>query len=98
MDDVDMLILPHLDDLVEESDDSQEVVSRLLSIKHDGGKWWIFHGEILKTKEQFRESGKLWYLGDAMRKSGLDISRWDNGGFGEVVQKCIEFQVEVVWT
>ena len=43
-------------------------------------------------------SCKLVHLADAMRASGLDVSKWDDFDFVDVVQKCIQFKVGVVWT
>ncbi|AMQ10517.1 hypothetical protein [Brazilian marseillevirus] len=70
--------------------------SKLLKVKYDG-KWCIFRCYDLDKEEEFRESGKLWYLGDALRASGIDASKWDEYGFGDVVDLMIELQTEIIW-
>nr|WNL49666.1 hypothetical protein MarFTMF_150 [Marseillevirus sp.] len=70
--------------------------SKLLKVKSEG-KWCIFKCYDLDREEEFRESGKMWYLGDALRESGVDVSRWDCGGFGNVIDLMVELQTEVIW-
>nr|WQM86825.1 hypothetical protein [Marseillevirus cajuinensis] len=72
------------------------VRSKLLKVKPEG-KWCIFECYDLDREEDFRESGKVWYLGDALVNSGVDISKWERRGFGEVIDLMIELQTEVIW-
>lgn len=71
--------------------------SRLLWVRFCGEKWCHFQCMNLDTNERYEETGKLWYLGDAMTRSGLDITPWASTGFFRLVRKCIKFQVEIIW-
>ncbi|AEA07243.1 hypothetical protein LAU_0393 [Lausannevirus] len=70
--------------------------SKLLKVKPEG-KWCIFKCYDLDEEQEFQESGKSWYLGEALKTSGINIDKWEYGGFGEVIDLMIELQTEVIW-
>jgi hypothetical protein len=80
------------------SDTKKTVIrSKLLQVKNCDGKWCHFKCVDLDTGKVFRESGKKWYLGNCIRNSGFNISRWDGGCFQHCINKLIEFETEILW-
>lgn len=65
----------------------------------DGGKWCYFHGYERKTHEPFTISGKLWYLGEALENSGIDIenSPWALSDFDKVIREMVLLKTGIIW-
>jgi len=70
--------------------------THLLKVKNNG-KWCTFFLKDLKIGIEFKETGKIWYLGDACRNSNIDISFWDNYGFIDVITEIIKMKLSVIW-
>lgn len=69
----------------------------LSKIEFCGSKWCHFHGRNADDGTDFECSGKLWYMGDCLRNSSLDISHWDNGGFLDVIAVMVARKIRVGW-
>lgn len=88
--------------LIIKPETSPPIRSALLQIYpcSDNRKWWHFKCINLEDNKEFIESGKLWYLGDTCRNSGLEVSHWDDEKFVDVVKLIIlmERRITLVWT
>lgn len=72
--------------------------SYLLKVEYTGSRsWWYFYCINIDTNEEFKESGKLSYVGNMLRSDNLNIDKWNDFGFTDVINKMIEFKVMIAW-
>lgn len=71
-------------------------ITTLTKIEFCGSKWCHFHGKNEDGKD-FEESGKLYYMGNCLRNSKIDISPWDHSGFLDVLAVMVARKIRVGW-
>jgi len=75
-----------------------DLVTTLCYVRFCGSqKWCHFICDEVETNNRYNESGKLWYLGDMLTNSGLDISYWEDHGFIELVKEMIIHKIKFGW-
>lgn len=86
--------------MTQKSDSGAKIIrSQLLKVCFDGGKWCEFKCLNLETNEKFTQCRKLWCLHDTCIQTNINISRWDDYFFADVVKLIIlmEKRIVLVW-